>query len=126
MLKLLARHLLMLGVLFGLASQGIARDTTPCKDMAQAEMAAMHGMAGMGDMPGCAEMQHAGKSKMPHKELSLCCFAMANCPAGIATDAAPQLGAAILPPLLAATWPAMQVLHGREIAPDPDPPSIHG
>jgi hypothetical protein len=126
MLKVLARHLLMLGVLFGLASQGIARETMPCKDMAQAEMNAMHSMAGMGDMLGCAEMQHAGKDKMPSKDRSLCCFAMANCPVGIATDVAPQLGTAVLPPLLAATWPAMQALHGREIAPDPDPPSLHG
>ncbi len=124
MLKSLARHLLLLGVLLGLASQGIARDTAPCRDMAQAEMTAMYGMAGMADMPGCAEMQHTGKGKIPSKDQSLCCFAMANCPVGITTDAGPLLGVAILPPLLAATWPAMQVLHGREIAPDPDPPSI--
>lgn len=126
MLNLFARHLLLLGVLLGLASQGIARDTAPCMEMAQAKMTAVHSMAGMGDMPGCAEMQHAGKGKVPSKDTSLCCFAMANCPAGIATDAGPLLGVTILPPLLAATWPAMQVLHGREIAPDPDPPSLLG
>ena len=90
--------------------------------MAQAEMASIHGMADMGDMPGCAEMRHAGKDKMPSKDRPLCCFAMANGPVGIATDAEPLLGALILPHVLAATWPAMRALHGREIAPDPDPP----
>ena len=98
----------------------------PCKEMAKAEITAMHGMADMGDMPGCAEMRHAGKGKMPCKDMSLCCFAMANSSVGITADAEPHVGVSVLPPLLAATWPAMQALHGREIAPDPDPPSYPG
>ncbi|WP_353229996.1 hypothetical protein [Novosphingobium sp.] len=124
MLTLFARHLLVLGVLLGLASQGIARETAPCREMAQAGMAAIHGVAGMTDMPGCAEMRHAGNGKMPGKATALCCIAMANCSVAIATDAGPPLGASIQPPLLAASWPAMRVLHGRKIAPDPDPPSF--
>ncbi|MFM9936278.1 MAG: hypothetical protein ACKVOL_08770 [Novosphingobium sp.] len=118
--------MLLLGILLGLSSQGFARETTPCKEMARGEMTAMHSIAGTGEMPGCAEMQHAGKGKTPSKNLSLCCFAMANSSVGIAADAEPPLGAAILPPALAANWPVMRVLHGREIAPDPDPPSFSG
>ena len=126
MLKLFVRNLLLLVVLLGLASQGIARETAPCKQMAQAEMAAMHGMAGMAAMPDCPGMRNAGKGKAPCKDMSLGCFATANCPAGIASAAEPQLDALIPPPLLAAIWPAMQALHGREIAPDPNPPAHLG
>lgn len=120
MLKPFARHLLLLVVLLGLANQGFAREIAPCKAMSQAETTAMQDMA---DMPCCDEMQHGGKGKAPDKAASPCCYAMANGSVGIASEAKPQLGSLILPPVLAATWPAMPALYGREITPDPDPPS---
>lgn len=83
-------------------------------------------MQDMTDMPCCDEMQHGSKGKTPDKAASPCCYAMANGSVGIASEAKAQVGILILPPLLAATWPAMPALRGREIAPDPDPPSYPG
>jgi hypothetical protein len=120
MLKTLIRHLLLLAVVVGLAGQGVARASTPCQEMVQAQASAM------ADMPDCAAMRDAGKGKAPCKDMSPGCFAMAGCAAMSALDVQPQLVAAPLPVLFSATWPATSVLTGRDIAPDPDPPSLLG
>ena len=119
MLNTLARQLLLLGVIFGLAGQGVARASTPCAEMAQTPTA-------MADMPDCAAMRDAGKSKVPCKDMSPGCFAMVGCAAVVAIDAQPLVVVSTLPLLFAATWPATPVLTGRNIAPDPDPPSLLG
>ena len=117
MLKTLARHLLLLGVIFGLAGQGLVRASTPCHEMAQTEASVM------ADMPDCASMRDAPKGKAPCKDMSLGCFAMAGCSAVVAIDAQPII-ARVAEKLVLASWPATPVLTGRDTAPDPDPPSF--
>lgn len=120
MLKMFLRHLMLLTVIFGLAGQGVARASTPCQEMVKS---AATSMAGMSD---CDAMHDAGKGKAPCKDMSLGCFAMAGCSAAVAIDTQAQVVASPMPQLFAATWPATPVLTGRDIAPDPDPPSLLG
>ena len=117
MLKALARHLLLLGVILGLAGQGLARASTPCDEMAPAPAMAM------ADMPDCAGMRDGPKGKAPCKDMSLGCFAMAGCSAIVAIDAQPII-ARTAAKLVLPNWPATPVLTGRDTAPDPDPPSF--
>ena len=51
---------------------------------------------------------------------------MAGCVAVFAIDTQPNVVGSPMPLLIAATWPATPVLTGRDIAPDPDPPSLLG
>ena len=117
MLKTLARHLLLLGVIFGLAGQGLVRASTPCHEMAQTEASVM------ADMPDCASMRDAPKGKAPCKDMSLGCFAMAGCSAVVAIDAQPII-ARVAEKLVLTSWPPTPVLTGRDTAPDPEPPSF--
>lgn len=117
MLKALVRHLVLIGVVIGLAGQGVARASTPCQEMERTQATAM------ADMPDCAAMRDAGKGKAPCKGMSLGCFAMAGCAAAVAIDAQPLI-ARIAEKLVLASWPATPVLTGRDTAPDPDPPSF--
>ena len=117
MLKALARHLFLLGVIIGLAGQGVARASTPCHEMAQIQATAM------AKMPDCAGMRDAPKGKAPCKDMSLGCFAMAGCSAVVAIDAQPII-ARVAEKLVLTSWPPTPVLTGRDTAPDPDPPSF--
>jgi hypothetical protein len=120
MLKTLTRHFFLLAVILGLAGQGVAQASTPCEAMVQARVSTM------ADMPACDAMLEAGKGKAPCKDMSTACFAMAGCTAVIAIDAQSHIMRSTIPLFLAATWPATPVLTGRDIAPDPDPPSLLG
>jgi hypothetical protein len=122
-MKFLLRHLLLFGVILGLAGQGVAFASSPCAEM-QKEQAMSGPMAGM---PDCAMGQHKPeKQSVPCKDMTPGCLAMAGCAALVAVDT-------LLPttqaPLLVASlnlWPTTPVLIGRSIAPDPDPPSLLG
>ncbi len=121
MLKFLLRHLLMLGVILGLAGQGVAYASSPCTAMAPQQVSAMAGM------PDCMTVRDkSGKQSAPCKEMTPGCFAMAGCASLVALDAADVMVEKPLIVAAAATWPATPVLIGRSIAPDPDPPSILG
>ncbi len=120
MLKTLIRHLLLLTVVIGLAGQGFARASTPCQEMVKSAATSMAGM------PDCNAMRDAGKGKAPCKDMSLGCFAMAGCAAVAAIDTQANVVASPMPLTFAATWPATPELTGRDIAPDPDPPSLLG
>lgn len=124
-MKFLLRHLLLLGVILGLAGQGVAFASTPCPMMQQEQASAMP--AAMAGMPDCAMSQHkSDKGATPCKDMTLGCLAMAGCAALVAVDThSPTIEA----PLVAASpelWSATPVLFGRSIAPDPDPPSLLG
>lgn len=116
MLKTFVRHLLLFGVIFGLAGQGVARASAPCAPMAQAQGGSM------ADMPDCM----AGKGKVPCKEMTPGCLAMAGCAAAVVLEEPPFLIGAPVALYFAASWPMTPVLTGRDIAPDPDPPSLLG
>jgi hypothetical protein len=122
-MKFLFRHLLLLGVILGLAGQGVAFASSPCAEM-QKEQAMSGPMAGM---PDCAMGQHKPeKQSFPCKDMTPGCLAMAGCVALVAVD---TLSPTIQAPLLVASlnlWPTTPVLLGRSIAPDPDPPSLLG
>lgn len=124
-MKFLLRHLLLLGVILGLAGQGVASASTPCPMMQHERVAAMSGaMAGMSNCDMCPEM--SGKGPAPCKDMSLGCMAMAGCAALIAVDAiSPSIDAPLNVASLA-HWSATPILLGRSIAPDPDPPSHLG
>ena len=120
-MKLLLRHLLLLGVILGLAGQGVAFASSPCAEM-QTEQSTP--MAGMTD---CDMAQHrSDKRSVPCKDMTPGCLAMAGCAALIVVDTATPTIAAPLRVAVVDLWPAAPVLLGRSIPPDPDPPSLLG
>lgn len=124
-MKFLLRQLLLLGVILGLAGQGVAFAAPHCPLMQVEQSKAMAGpMAGM---PDCDLAQHkTGKCSDNGKDMMPGCLAMAGCAALVAVD---SLTPTVDAPMRAATvdlWPATPVLLGRSIAPDPDPPSRLG
>ena len=122
-MKLLFRHLLLLGVILGLAGQGVAFASSPCAEM-QMEQATSGSMA---RMPDCDMSQHKpGKGLAPCKEMTPGCLAMVGCAALVAFDTATPSIAAPLRVEVIDLWPTAPVLLGRTIAPDPDPPSLLG
>ncbi len=124
-MKFLFRHFLLLGVILGLAGQGVAFASSPCA-MMQKEQVSAHAapMAGMSD---CAMGQHkTDKGSTPCKDMTLGCLAMAGCAALVAVD---SLTPIIPAPLVVARldlWPTTSVLTGRNVAPELDPPSLLG
>jgi hypothetical protein len=124
-MKFLLRHILLLGVILGLAGQGVAFASTPCAMMQAEQASSMSGpMAGM---PDCAMGQHTSdKGSTPCKNMTAGCLAMAGCTALVAVDSLTPIMQA---PLLLANldlWPATSVVRGREVAPELDPPSFLG
>lgn len=120
-LNRLFRHLLLLGVVLGLAGQGVAFASVPCAAMVQQQASAMAAM------PDCmAGQDKSGKPAAPCKEMTPGCAAMAGCAALVALDAPYSVVSAPVIVAATATWPATPILVGRSIAPDPDPPSILG
>lgn len=117
-MNFLFRHLLLLGVIFGLAGQGVAYASPPCAAMASSTSA---------QMADCIKGVHkSDKGPVPCKGMTPGCVAMAGCASLGANDMTSAIVGA--PPMVAdiATWPATPVLIGRSIAPDPDPPAILG
>ena len=121
MLNRLIRHLLLLGVVLGLAGQGVAFAASPCAAMVQQQASAMAGMADC--MSG---HDKARKQSAPCKEMTPGCMAMAGCASLVTLDTPYSVVSKPLVVAATATWPATPVLMGRSIAPDPDPPSILG
>ena len=122
-MKFLMRHLLLLGVILGLAGQGVAFASSPCAEMQKEQT-----MSGpMADMPDCAMGQHkSDDGSAPCKDMTPGCLAMAGCVALVAVDALSLTTQAPLPVASRNLWPTTPVLLGRSIAPDPDPPSLLG
>ena len=122
-MKVFLRLLLLLGVIVGLAGQGVAFASSPCAEMQQ-ERAMAGPMAGM---PDCAMGQNkSDNGSGPCKDMTPGCLAMSGCMALVAVD---TLSPVIQAPFLVASvdlWPATAVLLGRSVAPDPDPPSLLG
>ena len=129
-MKFLFRHFLLLGVILGLAGQGVAFAATPCAVM-QMEQASAKAtpMAGMSD---CAMGQHkadphkSNGGSTPCKDITLGCLAMAGCAALVAVNSLTPTIEAL--PLAASfdLWPAASVLSGRNVPPELDPPSLLG
>lgn len=124
MLKLL-RHLLCLGLLFGLAGNSVAV-AAPCILMSQGQPAAM------ADMPDCpmahcadcdAKTKAGGKSGT---DKSSGCIAMAACAAVLAMKQPEPAATTRLRALAVGFWPTAAMLAGRDVAPEPEPPTLLG
>lgn len=129
-MKFLFRHFLLLGVILGLAGQGVAFAATPCAVMQMEQVSAK--AAPMAGMSNCDMGQHktgpvkSNGGSAPCKDMTLGCLAMAGCAALVAVD---SLTPTVQTPLLVASldlWPATSVLTGRSIQPELDPPSLLG
>lgn len=126
-LKLL-RHLLCLGILFGLAGNGIAV-AAPCMFMAKQPPAAMAGMADCAmpaDCTDCSAKAASGKSEKRDKGTKPGCMMMAGCATLIATDDPAPASIAPAPTVDASFWTVAPHLDGRELVPEPEPPSLLG
>jgi len=123
-LKLL-RHLLCLGLLFGLAGNGIAV-AAPCILMTQNQAA-----TAMADMPDCQMAQPCADcgakgdaSRKSGTDKAPGCVAMAACAAVLAMRE-PDPAATVRHEAIAINfWPATAMLAGRDVAPEPEPPTL--
>lgn len=116
--KRMLRLLLVVGALLGLFGQGIAFAIGPSfPETVEAEASMAKDM----DCPEMAKMQH--EDQQPCKGLTLGCIAQMGCvvPMTLKEPAAPLAGEAITS--MPATWPLLSTLAGRDIAPEPHPPS---
>ena len=124
-MKFLFRHFLLIGVILGLVGQGVAFASPPCAMMQMEQSSAMSGA--MAVMPDCAMGQHkTDKAPASCKDMGAGCLAMAGCSPMLGLDT-PSLDAGV--PLMhsvAAIGTEPTVLIGRNIPPDPYPPSLLG
>ena len=135
-MKFLFRHFLQLGVILGLVGQGVAFASTPCAVMQMEQVSAhatqMDATAPMAGMSDCAMGQHktgphkSSGGSAPCKDMTPGCLAMSGCVALVAVDTLTPTIKAL--PLVASLdlWPAASVLSGRNVLPEPDPPSLLG
>lgn len=130
MLKLL-RHLLCLGILFGLAGNGVAV-AAPCLLMTQEQVASSAAMPDCKMPEGCTDCaakpaKSGTKSDGDSKSSKGSgCMAMAGCSAvlGVKTPHTPATAALV--PVAAAFWPTSPILAGHDTGPEPEPPTFLG
>lgn len=117
-MKRMLRLLLVLGALLGLFGQGIAFAIRPAFPTG---IEAGTSIAKNMDCPEMATMQQ--ETPKPCKGLTLACIAQMGCalPVVLKEPTAPLAGVAITP--MPAIWPLPSTLAGRDIAPEPHPPS---
>lgn len=124
-LKLL-RHLLCVGLLFGLAGNGIAV-AAPCIFMEQGQAAAIADMLDCqmaSTCPNCSEKGDTGHK--PSKDKAPGCLAMAACAAVIAMKEPDPAAAVLHQTTTVRFWPTAAILAGRDVAPEPEPPALLG
>ena len=123
-MKILFRHLLLLGAMIGLLWQGVAYASPPCAEMQQEQSAAASAMAGMAD---CMEAEKPSRDNAPPcKDMKAGCFAMVGCTSLVGLGALPIAVDAPVSATSSFDLAASPVLIGRNEAPIPDPPSILG
>lgn len=118
MLKLL-RQLLCLGLLLGLAGNGIAV-AAPCILMTQDQPAAM------ADMPDCDMARPSKPDHHNEKGKAPGCMAAISCAAMLAMKEPAPASTAHARSTVTHFWPASARLSGRDVAPDPEPPTLLG
>ena len=119
-MRLLLHALLLIGVLFGLATQGVARAAEPCP-MEHAQSSAM---AGMEDC--CPEDEPSSHDGAPCNEMTLACLAMTACATLGALDSFATTGLAPLGPGALPFWTLAASLRGRTVPPEIHPPARLG
>lgn len=124
-MRFLIRHLLLLGVILGLAVHGVAFASPLCAAMQEQQMTAM--AEPMDGMPDCTMGQaKPNKSSAPCKDIAPGCLTMAGCASFAAQDLSSIVIHSPMTRAVVALWPTTPVLIGRNIAPDPHPPSRLG
>jgi hypothetical protein len=124
-LKLL-RHLLCLGILFGLAGNGVAV-AAPCLFMAKSQPAAMAGMPACeigASCPDCASKSDSGKTDKSDKGMKPGCMLMAGCTVAMAMKEPAAASTAPRAAPISDYWPVAVYLAGREVVPEPEPPTL--
>ena len=123
-MKMLFRHLLLLGAMIGLFWQGVAFASPPCAEMQQEQSAAASAMAGMAD---CMDAEKQSRENTPPcKNMKAGCFAMVGCTSLVVLGALPVAVDAPDSGTSSFDLAASPVMIGRSEAPIPDPPSILG
>jgi hypothetical protein len=117
-LKLL-RHLLCLGILLGLAGNGVAV-AAPCIMMTQSPPTAMVGM------PDCDMAQTSPKNHESDEGKAPGCMAMTACTAVMAMKEPAAPAAGQHQGAATSFWPTAAILAGRDVAPEPEPPTFLG
>lgn len=121
-----ALHLfLLLGALIGLLGQEAAFASAPPAVPAQMMVA---GMADSGMSEDCMKMmaQQQQPAQKPCKGMTLACIAAMGCvvPMAVRNDA-PALAVPVVDAVMA-FWTTTTVLHGSELTPEPEPPTLLG
>lgn len=119
-MKALFRLLLLVGVLTGLATQGVALAAEPCP-MEQQQTSVM---ADMEDC--CPKHDPNGHDRAPCNDMTLACLAMAGCATLGATDVAPAPALAAAETSAPRFWMTEIALHGWSAPPDNHPPAPLG
>lgn len=130
MLKLL-RHLLCLGILFGLAGNGVAV-AAPCLLMTQDQVASSSAMPDCKMPAGCtdcaatpvkSDAKGNGDSK---SSKGSGCLLMAGCSAVLGVKAPHAPSTTPMVPVADAFWPTSPILAGLDTGPEPEPPTFLG
>ena len=120
-MKMLMRHLLLLGAMIGLLWQGVAYASPPCAEMQHEQSAAMASMA------DCMNAEKQSRDNVPPcKDMKAGCFAMVGCTSLAALEAIPVAVALRTGLAEVALWPTSPTLLGRNEAPIPEPPTNLG
>lgn len=115
----LFRHFLCLGILLGLVGNGVAV-AAPCILMTHSRPAAM------ADMPDCAMLQPGSRSHENDRRKAPGCLAMTACTAILAMKEPTAPAADLHRATSVGFWPIAAVLAGRDVAPEPQPPTFPG
>ena len=120
-MKILLRHLLLLGAMIGLLWQGVAYASPPCAEMQHEQSVAMAGMA------DCMNAEKQSRDNVPPcKDMKAGCFAMVGCASLAALETMPVAVALQTGLAEVALWPTSPTLLGRNEAPIPEPPTNLG
>ena len=119
-MRTLLHTLLLVGILFGLATPSMARAAEPCP-MEHAQSTAV---AGIEDC--CSEDSPSSHDRIPCKQMTPACLAMTACATLGALDSDAMTGLA--PQALGTLqfWTLAASLHGRTILPEIHPPARLG
>ena len=122
-LKLL-HHLLCLGILFGLAGNGVAV-AAPCLLMTQDQVASSSAMPDCKMPAGCTDCA-AKPVKSDKSSKGSGCLLMAGCSAVLGVKAPHAPSTAQLAPAAETFWPTSTILAGHDTGPEPEPPTFLG
>lgn len=111
---------LLLGAVIGLIGQAAAYASAP---VVAAPPMAIAGMSADCMKAMAQEQQPSGK---PCKGLTLDCIAAMGCVVPIVLRDAPRIPAAPIPHQAMAFWTTTTILHGSDLTPEPEPPTILG